>query len=81
MHAPGWILCEAEALSLGLGSLEQETWLQKAQPDDRQQTVLDPAFPRGGPLPILGRSWFCPTGWKNLCSQALQFLHRETMDL
>lgn len=37
MHIPGWILCEVEALSLGLGSLEQETWLQKAQPDNRQQ--------------------------------------------
>lgn len=31
-HLPGWILCEVEALSLGLGSLEEETRLQKPQP-------------------------------------------------
>lgn len=72
-HIPGWILCEVEALSLGLGSLQKETSLNKSQPDTGQQ-CLCLAFPRCGCLPILGSPCFCPAFMKDPCSQSHQAL-------
>lgn len=72
-HVPDWILCEVEALSLGSGSLQKETSLNKSQPDTGHQSLC-PAVPRCGCLPMLGSPCFCPTFMKDPRSQSHQAL-------
>lgn len=61
-HIPGWILCEVEALSLGWGSLEEDTLLKECQPDAGQDGLYLLPWAKTPSL-VLGRS--CMDPWSH----------------